>query len=67
MTGDHDLFGTPAEPVPCNRVGCWCATYDRAADGPLIDLPSQPCPACVSEHPGARCDMPSLLDGGESC
>jgi hypothetical protein len=52
MTGDHDLFGTPAEPVPCNRVGCWCATYDRAVDGPLIDLPSQPCPACALEHPG---------------
>ena len=27
MTGDHDLFGDPATPVPCDRAGCWCATY----------------------------------------
>ena len=58
MTGDHDMFGTPAEPVPCNRVGCWCATYDRAVDGPLIDF--------GDNFAWVDPEQPTLLDGGES-
>ena len=36
------------------------------AAGPLADLPDQTCAACGLGHPGALCDVPSLLDGGES-
>ena len=58
MTGDHDMFGTPAEPVPCQRAGCWCATYDRAVDGPLIDF--------GDNSSWVDPEQPTLLDGGES-